>query len=268
MRGRALLGPVPRVAAQLATAAIAWGATGAPCAAAWFAQPERPPQTPAAAPPGEDGSVGRRDPFLPAPQRAAEPRRTAGRARGLAGLRVDEVKVVGIVTAIDVRLAVLEAPDGRTYVTRVHDRLADGIVGQVAQDSVVFLLSQGEGQEGASPGREMRKALGDRSDRPSPRRSPRRPLVPGATGVVGLRNRRRRGSRGAAPPDAASAGNREQRRLSVPRFPGEPRRLAVLPEWPERRGVGPRVAWRDACITGGFAGCFHRRSPAFRNRWQ
>ena len=261
MRGSALVGPVPRVAAQLATAAIAWGATGAPCAAAWFAQPERPPQTPAAAPRGEDGAVGRRDPFLPARQRAAEPRRAAGRARGLAGLRVGEVKVVGIVTAAHLRLAVLEAPDGRTYVTRVNDRLADGIVGQVARDSVVFLLSRAEGLEGASPGREMRRALGDRSDRPSPRRSPRRPPLPGATGVVGLRIRRRRGSTGAAPSHAGSARNREQLRLSVPRIPGAPWRLAVLPERPARRRVGRHVAWRGACIAGGFAGGFHRRTP-------
>ena len=203
MTSGALPGPVRRVASRLATAAIALGASGAPCAAVWFPQADRPAQSPAAAPGGEDGAVDRRDPFLPVPQRAAEPRRAAGRARGLAGLRVADVKIVGTVTAVDVRLAVLEAPDGRTYVARVNDRLADGIVGEVARDAVVFLL-QAEGREGADLGREMHRALGDRSDRPSPRRSPRRSPRPGATGVVGLRIRRQCLSTWAAAPPAAA----------------------------------------------------------------
>ena len=154
------------VALGLAAAAIHWGAWGPPHAAERFPQAGRPPQTPVAELRGEGRTVGRRDPFLPVPERAAEPGRAAERARGLAGLRVGEVEVVGIVVTTDARLAVLEASDGRTYVTRVNDRLADGVVREVAQDSILFVLPQADGRESAGPGREMRKALGDRSGAP------------------------------------------------------------------------------------------------------
>lgn len=146
-------------------AAIAWGAAGAPHAAGRLPQEGRAPRAPAAAPRGDDGAAGRRDPFLPAPERTAEPAGAAAeRSRGLAGLRVGEVNVVGIVATADGRLAVLEAPGGRTYVTRADDRLADGLVREVARDSVLFLLAPAAGREGA--GREMRRGLGARSDGP------------------------------------------------------------------------------------------------------
>ena len=83
----------------------------------------------AAADPGrraarEGRTVGRRDPFLPVPEAGGGARARRGASAGLAGLRVGEVEVVGIVVTTDARLAVLEASDGRTYVTRVNDRLA------------------------------------------------------------------------------------------------------------------------------------------------
>lgn len=148
---------VRHFALGLAAAAIHVGAWGPPSAAGWCPQAGRPAQTPAAA----------RDPFLPLPERSAEPRRVAPqRSRGLAGLRVGELEVVGIVATADARLAVLEAPDGRTYVARVSDHLADGVVREVAEDSVLFTLSRTDGREGTGPGREMRKTLGDRSGGP------------------------------------------------------------------------------------------------------
>ena len=154
------------IALGLVTGAFLQGAWAAPGAAAWLPQASRPFEIPAAAPPGEDRAVDRRDPFQPLPERAAEPRRAETRTRGLAGLRVGEVEVVGIVVAPDARLAVLEAPDGRIYMARVNDRLADGIVREIVRGAVLFTVSQADGHEGAGPGREMRKALGDRSGEP------------------------------------------------------------------------------------------------------
>ena len=155
---------VRRFALGLTAAAVHWGgAWGPPHAAGWSPQEGRAPQTPAAALRGETGAVSLRDPFLPVPEPAVEPRRAAERARGLAGLRAGEMQVVGIVMTTDARLAVLEALDGRTFVTRVNDRLADAIVSEVARDSVLFTLSPADGGEGAGPGREMRKTLGVRS---------------------------------------------------------------------------------------------------------
>ena len=139
----------------------AWAAPGA----ARIPQESRPLETPPVAL-GDDRAVDRRDPFQPLPVQAAEPRRAETRTRGLAGLRVGDVEVVGIVAAPDARFAVLEAPDGRTYVARVNDRLADGIVREVVRGAVLFTVAQADGQAGAVPGREMRKALGQRPGEP------------------------------------------------------------------------------------------------------
>ena len=160
-RGRAR-----RLAPGLAALVVAWGVSGPPHAAGRLAQAGGPRQGETAATRGEDGAAGRRDPFLPVPEPTAEPRRAAERPRGLAGLRVGEVRVVGIVTTGDARLAVLEAPDGRTYVTQANDRLADGLVREVAHDSVLFLLAPPDGRAAAGAGREMRRPLGYRPGGP------------------------------------------------------------------------------------------------------
>ena len=166
MTGGVRLGRARRAAPALAVAAIAGVASGSPPAAGRVPQAGGSPQVQTSAPRVEDGTAGRRDPFLPAPEGTAAPRRAVQRARGLAGLRVGEVTVVGIVSAVGARLAVLEAPDGRTYVTRVNDRLADALVREVARDSVLFLLTSADGREGAAAGRARRRGLGDRPDGP------------------------------------------------------------------------------------------------------
>ena len=99
---------------------------------------------------------------MPVARRSAGPPRTAPeRPRGLPGLRVGEVKLVGIVETQDARLAVLEAPDGRSYVTRAGDRLADGLVREVAIEAVLFAVWLEDGSGRTVPGREVRKALGE-----------------------------------------------------------------------------------------------------------
>lgn len=107
-----------------------------------------------------------RDPFVRLPEPSPEPRRTEPRARGLPGWRVSEVEVVGILVTADARLAVLEAPDGRTYLALPDAQLADGIVREVARDAVFFSVPQGDGTGSAGVAREVRKTLGERSVRP------------------------------------------------------------------------------------------------------
>ena len=142
------------------------GSCAAPGAEEPVARAVRAPQSPAAPSRGDGREPGSRDPFVPIVERSAEPRRAAELARGLRGVRVGEVNVVGIVTTTDARLAVLEAPDGRTYVVRVNDRLADGTVDAVAGDGVLFAMSQRVGQAGDGGGRQVRKGLRVRPGRP------------------------------------------------------------------------------------------------------
>ena len=125
------------------------------------AQPVRAAQAPAAQ--VREGTAPRpRDPFRPITGRPPEPQGVASeRPRGLTGLRVSEVELVGIVATEDARLAVLEAPDGRSYVTRASDRLADGVVREVADDSVLFAVWPEDGRGEMVPGRDVRKALGE-----------------------------------------------------------------------------------------------------------
>ena len=116
---------------------------------------------------GERGGAGRRDPFVRRPDPPSEPRRAGPRARGLAGLRLDEVRLVGIVVTAGARLAILEGPAGRTYAARAGDRLADGTVREVAGDGVVVTLSVAGAASGTdSRPREMRKTFDPRPGGP------------------------------------------------------------------------------------------------------
>ena len=93
----------------------------------------------------------RRDPF--AGLAAGGDPRAAARPRGLAGVRIDELVLRGLVTAGGRRLAVLEAPAARTYLLEGTERLRDGVVQEVTGDAVVFLRTARDG----SPGRRERE---------------------------------------------------------------------------------------------------------------
>ena len=160
MKGGRLLSRVGRAALGLAVAALYGGPWGGH-AGGGLAQPVRAAQAPAAQV-GEGTALRPRDPFLPIARRSSEPPRAAPeRPRGLTGLRVGEMELVGIVATEDARLAVLEAPDGRSYVTRAGDRLADGVVREVADVAVLFAVWLDDGREGMVPGRDVRKALAE-----------------------------------------------------------------------------------------------------------
>jgi Tfp pilus assembly protein PilP len=86
-----------------------------------------------------DGA-GRRDPFVSLATRGSDPR-SEGRLRyqGLSGISVGEVTVKGIVLFEGKLVAMVQAPDDRTYIVRTNDRLLDGAVRAVTPEAVVFV---------------------------------------------------------------------------------------------------------------------------------
>ena len=107
---------------------------------------------------------GRRDPFVSPIVRVTGGAAAVERPPGLPGLGVDEAVLRGVVMSREGYLAVLEAPDARTYVVRRADRLYDGTVQEVTGDAVLFLRDAA----GAAPvtEREVRKRLRDGESAP------------------------------------------------------------------------------------------------------
>jgi Tfp pilus assembly protein PilP len=102
---------------------------------------------------------GRRDPFISLANQGSDPR-SEGRTRyqGLAGLGVAEVNVKGIVLYERQLVAMVQAPDNRTYLVRPNDRMLDGSVLAVTSEAVVF-VQQVNDPLSLVKQREIRKAL-------------------------------------------------------------------------------------------------------------
>jgi Tfp pilus assembly protein PilP len=117
-------------------------------------KPEQKPVAPATpatpadknAPPPAPGAgysydpSGRRDPFVSLTARGGDVPVAAGmRPGGVPGLLVGEVTVKGIFKSPKGGfLALLQAPDGRTYSVKQGDKVFDGSVKVITQDTVVF----------------------------------------------------------------------------------------------------------------------------------
>jgi type IV pilus assembly protein PilP len=102
---------------------------------------EATPATPAPPPQGYSyNPAGRRDPFVPLVQRGADSRGAViNRPEGLPGVAVSEVAIKGIVQSRGAFVAMLQAPDNKTYIVRNGDRLFDATVKAVTADAVVFV---------------------------------------------------------------------------------------------------------------------------------
>ncbi|MBQ02557.1 MAG: hypothetical protein CL477_17990 [Acidobacteria bacterium] len=105
-------------------------------------------------------AAGRRDPFVSLLARGADLPSTRERVDGLRGLGINEVALRGVVLSGGAYLAVLEAPDNKSYIVRTDDRLFDGAVLEITAEAVVFLQ---EVSDPLSPvtERQVRKALRD-----------------------------------------------------------------------------------------------------------
>lgn len=118
----------------IAVVTLAAGVAGAAAA-----QTQKPDTSPA--PQGYAyNPAGRRDPFVSLAHRGSDPRATtATRPEGLPGLPVAEVSVKGIVQSQGAFVAMLQAPDNKTYIVRSGDRLLDATVKAIVADAVVFV---------------------------------------------------------------------------------------------------------------------------------
>jgi Tfp pilus assembly protein PilP len=82
---------------------------------------------------------GRRDPFISLVGRGEDAKHpTTARPTGLTGLLIGEVTVKGVLRDRTGFIAMLQAPDNKTYTVRVGDKLMDGSVKSISQEQVVF----------------------------------------------------------------------------------------------------------------------------------
>ena len=110
----------------------------------------------------DDGN--RRDPFVSLIAPKAPPtsaNATATRVRpvaGLAGVSVSDVAVKGLIRSGATLIALLQTPDGRTFMAKRLDRLQDGVVTRIDSDAVIFTEHTTDAA-GAVRSRDVRKPL-------------------------------------------------------------------------------------------------------------
>jgi len=121
----------------------------------------------AGGPGGHDPGAARRlrlrscrppDPFASLLGRGADLRGPAVRPEGVPGLRIDEVTVKGILASRGSYVAIVQAPDNKTYTVRAGDKLLDGAVRAVSADAIVF-VQQVSDPLSLVKQREVRKSL-------------------------------------------------------------------------------------------------------------
>ena len=99
-----------------------------------------------ATPPAPSGAgysydpAGRRDPFVSLTARGGDlPSAGGARPAGIAGVLVSEVTVKGVLKSPKGGfIALVQAPDNRTYMIHPGDKVFDGTVKTITQDAVVF----------------------------------------------------------------------------------------------------------------------------------
>ena len=79
------------------------------------------------------------DPFVSLVNRGSDTTSASSRPAGLAGLMMHEIAVKGIVRSRGALVAMIAAPDTKTYLIRRGDRLFDAAVKAVTADAVVFV---------------------------------------------------------------------------------------------------------------------------------
>ena len=95
------------------------------------------PATPVA-PPYSYDPQGRRDPFVSLVARGSDPGSAASRPSGLPGLLISEVAVKGIVRDRSGLIAMVQGTGTKTFIVRPGEKLMDGSVKAITNDSVVF----------------------------------------------------------------------------------------------------------------------------------
>lgn len=124
------------VAVDAQTPAVGAPQAAAPTTAATAPAPaEGAPAAPAAYTYSPDG---RRDPFVSLSGKGTDTRQAGARPPGVPGLLINEISIKGIIRDRSGFIAMIQGADNRTYVVRAGDRLMDGTVKAIVQDTVVF----------------------------------------------------------------------------------------------------------------------------------
>jgi hypothetical protein len=126
------------LAALIATSGAAGQAPAAPARPTTPATSSQMAEQPASPAGYSYDAEGRRDPFVSLVGRGNDPAKGGVRAAGIPGLLVSEVTVKGVIRGRLGYIAMLQAPDNKTYIVRSGDRLLDGTVKTITQDGVVF----------------------------------------------------------------------------------------------------------------------------------
>jgi type IV pilus assembly protein PilP len=135
-RGRALAAVGILLVAGTALAAPQAAPPAVPPAAAPAAAPRSTPVLPQGY---TYNPEGRRDPFVSLINRGTDQKSQTPRPEGLPGVSVSDVAIRGIVVNNKAYIAMVQAPDGKTYIVRNGDRLYDATVKAVLADAVVFV---------------------------------------------------------------------------------------------------------------------------------
>lgn len=104
-------------------------------------------------------SLGRRDPFvtLIAPRRGTPGTPVLAKpGQGLGSISIADASITGIVRKGDTMMAIVQGTGQQSYVVKVKDRLADGVVKSIDAKGVVFVEFSGPGN---TPAQETRKLL-------------------------------------------------------------------------------------------------------------
>jgi Tfp pilus assembly protein PilP len=148
-------------------------ASAPPAPEATAPKPTSPPATPGPAAPAPAAagpqlepqgytynSEGRRDPFISLLRRGGNTQKpTIGaRAAGLSGLETGEITLKGTIASQGGYVGILQGSDNKTYIVRAGDRLLDGTIRTISQDSMV-ITQQVTDPLSLEKQREVRKVL-------------------------------------------------------------------------------------------------------------
>jgi Tfp pilus assembly protein PilP len=130
--------------AGLAAAGVASAQAPAPAPAQPAPPPAEAPATPGALPELLPENYiyqpeGRRDPFLNLLGTGNTPQAGGQRNEGAAGLRVAEITVRGVLASGGALIAMIQAPDNKTYIVRQGDKLNDGTIRSITPTGLVIV---------------------------------------------------------------------------------------------------------------------------------
>jgi Tfp pilus assembly protein PilP len=101
---------------------------------------------------------GRRDPFQSLTAASTDDKAPRPTGAGIAGIRVEELSVRGVMRSRERLVAMITGPDNRTYVVHPGDKLADGVVKSINPQGLVLVQDVND-PRAKEKTREVRKLL-------------------------------------------------------------------------------------------------------------